>query len=89
VTGGTLSTATNLVFHGSNDGTFIAYTADKGEKLWSVQLAAGFDNPITYMLDGKQFVNVLTAAAATQAAPGRVYTFALDNKGVTVDDAAA
>src|SRR5258707_15292003 len=35
VTGGTLATAGNLLFHGSNDGTFSAYTADKGEKLWS------------------------------------------------------
>jgi hypothetical protein len=80
VTGGTLATASNLLFHGSNDGTFSAYTADKGEKLWSVQLAAGFANPITYMLDGKQYVAVLTGRGGTQAAPGRVYTFALDAK---------
>jgi quinohemoprotein ethanol dehydrogenase len=81
VTGGTLSTAGNLVFHGSNDGTFNAYSADKGEKLWSVQLAAGFANPITYMLDGRQYVTVLTGRSGSQAAPGRVYTFALDAKG--------
>jgi PQQ-dependent dehydrogenase (methanol/ethanol family) len=81
VTGGTLSTAANLVFHGSNDGSFSAYTADTGEKLWSVQLAPGFANPITYMLDGKQYVSVLTGRGGSQAAPGRVYTFALGVKG--------
>jgi quinohemoprotein ethanol dehydrogenase len=81
VTGGTLSTVANLVFHGSNDGAFSAYGADKGEKLWSIQLAAGFANPITYTVDGKQYVTVLTGRGGSQAAPGRVYTFALDAKG--------
>jgi quinohemoprotein ethanol dehydrogenase len=77
VTGGALATAGNLVFHGSNDGTFSAYSADKGEKLWSVQLAPGFANPITYMLAGRQYVAVLTGRSGSQAAPARVYTFAL------------
>jgi len=77
VTGGTLSTAGNLLFHGSNDGSFSAYRADTGETLWSVQLAPGFANPITYMLDGRQYVVVATGRSGFQA-PGRVYAFALD-----------
>ncbi len=77
VTGGTLSTAGNLVFHGSNDGTFCAYTADKGEKVWDVQLAPGFNNPVTFELDGRQYVAVMTGRGGMQA-PGRVYAFALD-----------
>jgi hypothetical protein len=80
VTGGTLATAGNLVFHGSNDGTFNAYTADKGEKLWSVPLAPGFSNPITYSIGGKQYVTVLTGRAGALAAPARAYTFGLDGK---------
>jgi quinohemoprotein ethanol dehydrogenase len=80
VTGGTLATAGNVLFHGSNDGTFSAYTADKGEKLWSVQLAPGFANPITYMIGGQQYVTVLTGRSGMAAAPGRVYTFALNGK---------
>ena len=79
VTGGTLSTAGNLVFHGSNDGTFNAYTADRGEKLWEVQLAPGFNNPVTFTLDGKQYIAVMTGRGGTNA-PGRVYAFALDAK---------
>jgi quinohemoprotein ethanol dehydrogenase len=78
VTGGTVATASNLLFHGSNDGTFNAYTADKGEKLWSVQLAPGFANPITYILEGKQYITVFTGRGGTQAAIGRAYAFALD-----------
>jgi PQQ-dependent dehydrogenase (methanol/ethanol family) len=77
ITGGTLATAGNLVFHGSNDGSFSAYTADKGEKVWSVALAPGFANPITYTVDGIQYVTVATGRSGLQA-PGRLYTFALD-----------
>src|SRR5262249_18560188 len=34
--GGTLATAGNLVFQGTSDGHFIAYTADKGKQLWEL-----------------------------------------------------
>jgi quinohemoprotein ethanol dehydrogenase len=60
VTSGTVATASNLVFHGSNDGSFSAYSAEKGEKLWSVPLAPGFSNPITYELGGQQYIVTLT-----------------------------
>jgi len=72
--GGTMTTAGNLVFAASNDGQFEAFSADKGEKLWTVKLQPGFANPVTYMLDGKQYVSVL----AGRAGNGRVYTFVLD-----------
>jgi quinohemoprotein ethanol dehydrogenase len=74
--GGTMTTAGNLVFAESNDGDFEAFSADKGEKLWSVKLVPGFANPVTYMLDGKQYVSIL----AGRAGKGRLYTFALDGK---------
>ena len=72
--GGTMTTAGNLVFAASNDGEFEAFSADKGERLWGVKLAQGFANPVTYMLNGKQYVSVL----AGRAGKGRLYTFALD-----------
>ncbi|MBZ5694120.1 MAG: PQQ-dependent dehydrogenase, methanol/ethanol family [Acidobacteriia bacterium] len=71
--GGTMTTAGNLVFAASNAGDFEAFSADKGEKLWSVKLLQGFANPVTYMLDGKQYVSVLAGRNK-----GRVYTFVLD-----------
>src|ERR1019366_9867051 len=74
--GGTVTTAGNLVFAATGDGNFVALTADTGESLWSAKLAPGFANPITYMLDGKQYVSVL----AGRAGNGRVYTFVLDGK---------
>jgi quinohemoprotein ethanol dehydrogenase len=56
--GGTVSTAGNLVFQVVPDGRLMAYSADKGEKLLEIQtgLHGGMGPPITYMLDGKQFV---------------------------------
>jgi hypothetical protein len=72
--GGTVTTAGNLVFTASGDADFVAFSADKGEKLWSVKLAPQFANPATYMLDGKQYVSVL----AGRAGKARIYTFALD-----------
>jgi quinohemoprotein ethanol dehydrogenase len=72
--GGTVTTAGNLVFAGANDGEFVALSADKGEKLWSVKLQPGLANPATYMLDGKQYVAVLSG----RGGKARIYAFALD-----------
>ena len=69
-------TAGNLVFHGNGSGTFNAYRADTGEMLWEFPLAPGFANPVTYVLDGRQYVSVVTGRSGSYA-PGRVYTFAL------------
>jgi quinohemoprotein ethanol dehydrogenase len=59
--GGTVTTASNLVIQVLNDGRLMAYTADKGEKLLEVQtgLKGGMGPPITYMLDGKQYVALM------------------------------
>ena len=56
--GGTVTTAGNLVFQVMPDGRLVAYSADKGEKLLDVQtgLRGGMGPPITYMIDGKQYV---------------------------------
>lgn len=59
--GGTVTTAGNLVFQAIPDGRLIAYSADKGEKLLEVQtgLRGGMGPPITYELDGKQYVSLM------------------------------
>jgi len=72
--GGTLTTAGNLVFAASMGGDLVALSADKGEKLWSAKLMAGFANPATYMVDGKQYVAVLSG----RGGKARIYAFALD-----------
>jgi quinohemoprotein ethanol dehydrogenase len=59
--GGTLTTASNLVIQVLNNGHLLAYSADKGEKLLDVatnRLGAG--PPITYTVDGKQYIAFLS-----------------------------
>ena len=56
-----MTTAGNLVLQVIPDGHLAAYSADKGEKLLDIQtgLRGGMGPPITYMLDGKQYVAFL------------------------------
>jgi quinohemoprotein ethanol dehydrogenase len=56
--GGVFSTAANLVFQVTPQGRLLAYTADKGEKLLDVETGqtAGMGPPMTYQLEGKQYV---------------------------------
>jgi PQQ-dependent dehydrogenase (methanol/ethanol family) len=66
--GGTLSTAGNLVFQGAADGRFVAYSADKGEKLWDFTAQTGIvAPPISYALDGEQYVAVNVGWGGTYA----------------------
>jgi quinohemoprotein ethanol dehydrogenase len=57
--GGTLSTAGNLVFQGTADGKLVAYRADNGAKLWEFATQTGVvAPPITYEVDGQQYLSV-------------------------------
>jgi|SRR5579871_190002 len=70
--GGTITTAGNLVFQVQPDGKFMAYSAAKGEKLLEVQtnLRGGMAPPITYMLDGKQYVSFMGGTGRVPPPPG-------------------
>jgi quinohemoprotein ethanol dehydrogenase len=58
--GGTVTTAGNLVFQVINDGRLLAYSADKGEKLFEIQTGrTGMGPPITYQIEGKQYVALI------------------------------
>ena len=67
--GGTMATAGNLVFQGG-----MAFNAETGEKLWDVDLGGNYVTPITYMLDGKQYVSFFARAVPNN----RMFTFALN-----------
>ncbi|HSU95252.1 MAG TPA: PQQ-dependent dehydrogenase, methanol/ethanol family [Gemmatimonadaceae bacterium] len=57
--GGALATAGNLVFTGEGNGHFNAYDARTGKTLWSFTGGAGCNAPpVTYSLDGKQYIAV-------------------------------
>jgi PQQ-dependent dehydrogenase (methanol/ethanol family) len=69
--GGLLATAGNLVFQGNSVGEFAAYTADKGEKLWSTGAQTGIvAAPVTYTVDGEQYVSVLAGWGGALALSG-------------------
>jgi len=70
--GGTVTTAGNLVFQVVNDGRLMAYSADKGEKLLEIQtgLRGGMGPPITYTLDGKQYVSLMGGTGQLAAGGG-------------------
>jgi len=61
--GGTVTTASNLVFQVAGDGRLMAYSADKGEKFLEIRSnRTGAGPPITYAVDGKQYVAFMAGA---------------------------
>ena len=70
--GGLLSTGGKLVFQGSVDGYFNAYAANTGERLWSYNAQnAILGGPITYELDGEQYVATLAGIGGVAMVGGR------------------
>jgi alcohol dehydrogenase (cytochrome c) len=62
--GGTLATATGLVFVAEEGGAFSAVEAATGRRLWSFPTNQGWKaSPMTYRFDGRQYVAI--AAGAT------------------------
>jgi alcohol dehydrogenase (cytochrome c) len=67
-TGGMMSTAGNLLFHGDIKGWFKAVDAKTGKELWKFNTGSGISAaPMTYTLDGKQYVAVVSGR--TQSIP--------------------
>lgn len=61
---GVVATAGGLVFMGSADRGFRAFNSDTGEVLWEQRLPAYIaGNPISYAVDGKQYVAVPVGGA--------------------------
>ena len=51
------------VYSGFNEGKTDTTSATAAEKLWELQLAPGLATPVTYRLDGRQYVRCLPGAA--------------------------
>ncbi len=80
--GGPLVTASGLVFIGATifDRRFRAFDAASGRVLWEYELPfAGTSTPVTYSVDGRQFVLIGTSNARNPGAPqgGAYVAFAL------------
>ena len=69
-TAGVLSTAGDLVFSGTVDGFFFALDANTGEERWHINLGSRVHaGPMSYMVDGRQYVAI--------AAGNVLFTFAV------------
>jgi quinohemoprotein ethanol dehydrogenase len=89
INGGTLTTAGDLVFQGGADGYLRAFTAQYGELVWEVDLGVGImAAPMTYELDGVQYLSVLVGwggssgligpnSSGAYKPEGRLWTFRL------------
>ena len=63
--GGVLATAGDVVFTGEGNGDFSAFHAQNGQRLWTFNCGAGVNAPpITYELDGVQYVAVAAGGSA-------------------------
>src|ERR1019366_8045273 len=87
--GGTLSTAGNLVFQGRADGKLQAYRATDGKLLWGFDSEIGImAPPMTYQVDRTQYIAVLAgwggpevlgnrATGKGKVGPGKLLSFSL------------
>jgi len=67
-----------VVFVGDDDGSLVALDAKSGKHLWNFQMGEDlFAAPMTYSVDGKQYVAIATASA--------IYSFGLFEPATSVD----
>lgn len=88
--GGLLATASNLVFQGTADGKLTAYNGVNGKLVWEANLQTGIlAPPITYLVDGVQYVTVITGWGGGYGMknkhtnivlPGTIYSFKIGGK---------
>ena len=72
IAGSALATAGGLLFNGDLDRHFHAYDQETGERLWSTRLnAAPESSPITYSVNGRQYVAVVAGGGSAYGAGGR------------------
>ncbi len=65
---GVMTSAGGLVFQGRMDGKFVAYDAKTGAEVWSYDGQAPIVGaPITYRMNGRQYVTVITGAGGQGA----------------------
>ena len=83
---GAVATSSGLVFTGDMRGYFMAIDAESGDVLWEFQTGSGIiGSPITYELDGTQYVAVPSGGIGgdmifyyTEPKAGNLWVFALD-----------
>ncbi len=68
-----VATGGGLVFGGDNNGRFKAWDQETGEVLWEINLGSAVTSfPISYAVDGRQYIAVGTGTASTASLFGRL-----------------
>ena len=68
-----VATGGGLVFGGDNNGRFKAWDQQTGEVLWEINLGSAVTGfPISYAVDGRQYIAVGTGTASTASLFGRL-----------------
>ena len=68
-----VATGGGLVFGGDNNGRFKAWDQQTGEVLWEINLGSAITGfPISYAVDGRQYIAVGTGTASTASLFGRL-----------------
>nr|WP_304218120.1 PQQ-binding-like beta-propeller repeat protein [Fredinandcohnia onubensis] len=86
---GLLTTKGDLLFAGHNDGRIIAFDATNGNELWEFKMDAGANAPpITYEIDGKQYITIFAAgnSLAGTTHGDKIYTFSLEGAYASLED---
>jgi PQQ-dependent dehydrogenase (methanol/ethanol family) len=89
--GGALATAGGVVFTGTADKEFLAFDAKSGRQLWRHVATGGVNAPpVSYAIDGKQYVAVAAGGNFQINAPrsDEVLVFSLDGAGAGATTAA-
>lgn len=74
---GTLATGGDLVFQATPQGALVAYHAETGAKLWESTVGPGAATPVSYEIDGRQYIAILGGRGGNGQPPARVSVFAL------------
>jgi quinohemoprotein ethanol dehydrogenase len=83
VNGGVLATGGDLIFQGTIDGLFNAYSARAGKLLWSFDARTPLlATPISYTIGGKQYVTLLTGLGMGMAAEAGMLGEQLERYGI-------
>ena len=71
---GVLATAGGIVVTALLDGTIVALDDQTLEELWSINVGTGVNAPpITYAVDGKQYIAIATGLTRNQIGPDRQF----------------
>lgn len=81
--GGTLVTDGGLVFQGTANGDLVAYDAENGKQVWSINLGSGIvAAPMTYSVGGEQYIAVAVGWGGGMSQVAGALTAKAKNPGI-------